>query len=76
MRSKISVVQHLEASEKRAGKPRARVSSNALDVALKSALEAGLTVDKLCVIGSRIEIHVRQNAPAKAEPGESGLEDW
>ena len=76
MNPKLSIVDHQERPEKRAGKRRVRASGNALDVALKSTLNAGLTISKLCVVGSRIEIHIRGDRPAGADSDDSGLEDW
>lgn len=76
MSSNLSIVERREEPEKRAGKSRVRASGNTLDLALKSALSAGLIIEKLCVVGSRIEIHVRKDEPAEAEPDDSGLEDW
>ena len=73
---KLSIIDHREGPEKRAGQSRVRASGNSLDIALKSALSAGLTIEKLCVVGSRIEIHVRKDEPADTEPDDSGLEDW
>lgn len=55
---------------------RIRASERSLTIALKAMQDAGLSVDKLCISGGKIEIHcvpVVENHPAK---NDGGLKDW
>lgn len=60
---------------------RARVSENALRIALKTAKAEGLTVNKLCVMGGHIEIHfgdleAKQAVENNDHENEHKLEEW
>lgn len=55
---------------------RVRASERSLTIALKAMQDAGLSVDKLCIAGGKIEIHcahVEEKQPAK---NDGGLKDW
>jgi len=55
---------------------RVRTSESALRIALKVAKDEGMVVDKLCVSGGYIEVHIRGVEAAEHSEKDSGLEKW
>lgn len=55
---------------------RVRASERAVTAALKAMKNAGLSVEKLCVVGGQINIHAAtiENSPDQTE--DSGIEQW
>lgn len=55
---------------------RVRASENALRIALKVVKDSGLPVEKLCVNGGQIEIHIAGVEGKPLEYNDEGLEKW
>lgn len=55
---------------------RTRASKTALQVTLEALKEAGLSVDKVCVNGGKVEIHCGQIAQKPAAKKDGGLKEW
>lgn len=55
---------------------RVRASENALRIALKVVKDSGLPVEKLCVNGGQIEIHIAGVESKLLEYNDEGLEKW
>lgn len=55
---------------------RVRTSESALRIALKVAKDEGMVVDKLCISGGYIEVHVRGVEGEEHSEKDSGLEKW
>lgn len=55
---------------------RVRTSETALRIAIKAARAEGLVVDKLCVTGGYVEIHVGGVEGKPLEENDEGLEKW
>ena len=68
------------ASNKSGRTRRVRASESAIAAAIRAATKAGLTVDKMCITGSRVDIHMASRGPG-VETGndlknDDGLEQW
>lgn len=55
---------------------RTRASENALRITLAVMQEAGLSVDKVCVTGGKVEIHCAQIAGKPRAKKDGGLKEW
>lgn len=55
---------------------RSRASERAITAALAAMKSAGLPVDKLCVNGGQVEIHVHAVEGAGEAENDGGLKDW
>lgn len=55
---------------------RTRASKSALQVTLEALKDAGLSVDKVCVNGGKVEIHCAQVAAKPVAKKDGGLKEW
>ncbi|UDF29314.1 UNVERIFIED_ORG: hypothetical protein LHK14_17645 [Roseateles sp. XES5] len=55
---------------------RVRASESALRIALKVVKDSGLPVEKLCINGGQIEIHVGGVEGKPLDENDEGLEKW
>lgn len=55
---------------------RSRASERAITAALAAIKSAGLPVDKVCVNGGQIEIHVQRVEGKLEAQNDGGLKDW
>ncbi|RUW97337.1 hypothetical protein EN784_01395 [bacterium M00.F.Ca.ET.141.01.1.1] len=55
---------------------RLRASQAAIRVTLRALKEAGLPVDKVCVIGGQVEIHCGHLDGGTAVEKDEGLQQW
>lgn len=55
---------------------RIRASKNAIKVAIEAVQTTGLTVHKLCINGSKVEIHTQPVDETEQKPKNTGLEQW
>jgi hypothetical protein len=55
---------------------RTRASESALKKTLTAMREAGLSVDKVCVTGGKVEIHCAPIAGKPAAKKDGGLREW
>lgn len=55
---------------------RTRASKTALQVTLEALKAAGLSVDKVCVNGGKVEIHCGQIAEKPTAKKDGGLKEW
>lgn len=55
---------------------RTRASKTALQVTLEALKDAGLSVDKVCVHGGKVEIHCGQVAAKTTPKKDEGLKEW
>lgn len=55
---------------------RSRASERAITAALAAMKSAGLPVDKVCVNGGQIEIHVQHVEGQPEAQNDRGLKDW
>ncbi|KQS95335.1 hypothetical protein [Rhizobium sp. Leaf386] len=63
---------------KQAGKAqtRNRVSERTLAATLKAMRDAGMSVDRVCITGGKVEIHTAPIAGETTVPDDEGLEKW
>lgn len=66
----------MDASETTKPSRRLRATESGLRKALLAARAAGLTVDRLQVLGGEYEIHFSGVAPDAPSPEDEGLEQW
>lgn len=55
---------------------RIRASEHAVSAVLKALAENGLSVDKLCIEGGKVEIHVAGIEEGAPQETHTGLEKW
>lgn len=55
---------------------RTRASKTALQVTLEALKDAGLSVDKVCVHGGKVEIHCGQVVAKTTPKKDEGLKEW
>ncbi|HLP70437.1 MAG TPA: hypothetical protein VK181_23265 [Rhizobium sp.] len=55
---------------------RVRASERAITAALNAIIAAGLPVEKLCISGGKVEIHVTGVEGASAPKKHKGPKDW
>ncbi len=61
---------------KKTEQKRSRASQRAITAALASIKAAGLVVEKVCVNGGQVEIHIRQVPGGVEVEEDDGLESW
>lgn len=62
--------------DSRPSSTRIRASEKAIGAALRAIRAAGLTVDKMCVDGARVEIHCGRVDAGEQVNNDGGLKDW
>ncbi len=55
---------------------RNRVSERTLAATLKAMRDAGMSVDRVCITGGKVEIHTTPIAGETTIPDDGGLEKW